>query len=66
MSIQEIENAVSKLSTQELSFFSQWFEEYVADQWDRQIERDATAGGPLDRLAKAVLEKSAHKTALSF
>jgi hypothetical protein len=24
----------------------------VADQWDRQIERDATAGGSVDRLAK--------------
>ena len=60
MSIQEIENAVSKLSAQELSVFSQWFEEYVADQWDRQIERDATTDGPLDRLAKAALEKSAH------
>lgn len=58
MSIQEIENAVSKLSAQELSVFSQWFEEYVADQWDRQIERDAAAGGPLNRLAKAVLESA--------
>ena len=44
MSIQEIENAVAKLSSQELSVFSQWFEEFVADQWDRQIERDAKAG----------------------
>ena len=59
MSLEEIENAVSMLSAQELSVFSQWFEEYVADQWDRQIERDATAGGPLDRLAIVVLEKSA-------
>ena len=59
MSIEEIENAVSKLSAQELSVFSEWFEEYVADQWDCQIERDATAGEPLDRLAKAVLDKSA-------
>lgn len=44
MSIQEIENAVAKLSSHELSVFSQWFGEFVADQWDRQIERDAKAG----------------------
>jgi hypothetical protein len=53
MSIQEIENAVSKLSAQELSVFSQWFEEYVADQWDRQIERDATAGRLNESLNRA-------------
>jgi hypothetical protein len=44
MSIQEIENAVAKLSADELTTFSQWFEEFIADQWDRQIEQDAKAG----------------------
>ena len=44
MSIQEIEHAVAKLSADELTTFSQWFEEFVADQWDRQIEQDAKAG----------------------
>lgn len=53
MSIQEIENAVAKLSAQELSVFSQWFEEYVADQWDRQIERDAAAGRLNESLHRA-------------
>jgi hypothetical protein len=28
-----------------------WFEEFLADQWDRQIEADAAAG-KLDHLAK--------------
>ncbi len=44
MSVQELEAAVTQLSKEELSVFSQWFEEYVADEWDRQIEADARAG----------------------
>jgi hypothetical protein len=51
---------MSKLAAQELSVFSEWFKEYVADQWDLQIERDAIAAGTLDHLAKAALKKSAH------
>ena len=44
MSIQELETAITRLSKEELSTFSQWFEEYTADEWDRQIEADARAG----------------------
>lgn len=44
MSVQEIEAAITRLSAEELSRFSQWFEEYAADQWDRQIEADIQAG----------------------
>lgn len=44
MSVQEIETAVLGLSPDEFVRFSQWFEEYAADQWDHQIERDILAG----------------------
>ena len=44
MSIQELETAIMRLSKEELSRFSQWFEEYAADEWDREIEADARAG----------------------
>jgi hypothetical protein len=44
MSVLEIEQAVSKMTAEELSQFSKWFEEFLADEWDRQIERDAKAG----------------------
>ena len=44
MSVLEIEAAVTRLPAGELSQFTQWFEEYVADQWDRQIEADSLAG----------------------
>jgi hypothetical protein len=44
MSIEELEMVVSHLSTEELASFSQWFEEFRAKQWDRQIEADILAG----------------------
>lgn len=44
MSVEELEAAVSALPTAEFVRFSQWFEEFIADQWDRQIEQDMQAG----------------------
>ena len=49
MSVQELEENVTHLSRNELSAFARWFEEYLADEWDRQIEEDARAGR-LDKL----------------
>jgi hypothetical protein len=42
--VQELEMAVSQLSTHELMQFSEWFEEFLADQWDKKIEADILAG----------------------
>jgi hypothetical protein len=44
MSIEELEIVVSHLSPEELASFTQWFEEFRAQQWDRQIEADILAG----------------------
>jgi hypothetical protein len=44
MSVKELELAVSKLSSEKLTSFAQWFEEFMADQWDRQIEADILSG----------------------
>jgi len=44
MSVEELESVVSRLSAEELTRFSQWFEEFLAEQWDRQIEEDVKAG----------------------
>lgn len=44
MSVQQLETAVAELSSDELARFSQWFERYKSEQWDRQIEQDAKAG----------------------
>jgi hypothetical protein len=44
MSLQELEAAVASLPAEELTAFARWFEEYMADEWDRRIEADAAAG----------------------
>ena len=44
MSVLELEQAISQLPPEELSHFAEWFEEYMADQWDRQIDADIVAG----------------------
>jgi hypothetical protein len=44
MTIKELELAVSKLSYEDLTNFAQWFEEFMAEQWDKQIETDILAG----------------------
>jgi hypothetical protein len=44
MSVEELQSAVAQLPAEELNRFSQWFEEFMAEQWDRQIESDILAG----------------------
>ena len=44
MSVDELESTVSRLSRDDLARFSDWFENFIADQWDRQIEADIAAG----------------------
>ena len=53
MSLQELTAAVAVLSPTELVAFTQWFEEYLADAWDRQIEDDVAAGR-LDKVGREV------------
>lgn len=48
MSIKELESAVTHLPPADLQAFARWFEEYWADAWDRQIEKDIESGR-LDR-----------------
>jgi len=48
MGVQELESGVSCLSEGDFARFEAWFEEFVAERWDRQIEADALAGR-LDR-----------------
>lgn len=52
--VTEIERALRGLPPEELAKFRAWFAEFDADQWDRQIERDAAAGR-LDALAEESL-----------
>ena len=57
MSVEELESVVSRLSADELARFSEWFEEFLANQWDRKIEQDVLVGR---------LESSAKRSAEHF
>jgi hypothetical protein len=44
VSLSELETAVAQLAADDLTAFARWFEEYLADAWDRRIEADILAG----------------------
>jgi hypothetical protein len=44
MSVEELQSVVLSLSAEELARFSEWFEKFLALQWDRRIEADILAG----------------------
>lgn len=48
---QELQTTVSNLSPSELVKFSEWFEEFMANQWDKKIEADILSGR-LDTIGK--------------
>lgn len=48
--VHEIEAAIARLSSIELSQLREWFIDLDASQWDAEIERDALAGR-LDAIA---------------
>lgn len=52
--INEIEEAVSSLSPEDLSRFREWFFDFDARIWDRKLEADVAAGR-LDGLATEAL-----------
>jgi len=54
MTVEDLENAVSKLSPDQFAKFRDWFEAFDAARFDQKIERDAKAG-KLDRLADQAL-----------
>ncbi|MEL6350287.1 MAG: hypothetical protein AAFR58_00830 [Cyanobacteria bacterium J06627_28] len=53
--LKKIESAVKQLSKAELAVFRDWFAEFDAQQWDRQLEEDIVAG-KLDQLAQKALQ----------
>jgi len=59
MTVTELEKAITRLSKQELDRFRDWFDEYYAELWDKQIEDDAKAG----RLDKLIAEANAEYNA---
>ena len=47
--VQLIEEEIKKLSPEELAQLREWFLELDAEQWDKELERDA-ASGRLEKL----------------
>ena len=56
--IEKLENEVQQLNPDELAAFRDWFRKYDSDEWDKEIERDVSAGR-LDKLAEEAI--AAHK-----
>ena len=52
--VEDIEEAVTKLTPEQLAKFRAWFDEFQARLFDEHIERDAKAG-KLDKLADEAL-----------
>jgi hypothetical protein len=44
MNVEDLESAISRLSAKDLARFSEWFEQFMEDRWDCQIEEDIKAG----------------------
>ena len=53
-SVKKLAEAVEQLSEEQLAEFREWYEQFDAEAWDRQIEEDAAAG-KLDALADAAI-----------
>lgn len=54
MKVEQIKLSIVNLSLPELTIFRNWYQEFEAQQWDRQIEEDIKAG-KLDKLADEAL-----------
>ena len=54
----DLERQVEALSPAELTAFRQWFAEFDARSWDRQLEADVNSG-KLDALAKTARQSHA-------
>jgi hypothetical protein len=49
MSVEELEKAIAGLPADQLARLRAWFDDFTADEWDRQMARDAESG-KLDKL----------------
>ena len=52
--VEQLEQDIMGLSPSELAALWDWFQSYLGDEWDRQIEADAKAG-KLDQLGREAL-----------
>jgi hypothetical protein len=55
LNTQELKITISTLSSNDLMEFTEWFEEFISHQWDKQIENDILSGR-FDAIEKSVDE----------
>ena len=56
--IENLEEQILALSPEEFARFREWFAQFDAEAWDRQLEADVKAG-KLDKLAERALRAHA-------
>lgn len=56
--VENIEDRIKELSSEELAAFREWYVQFDAEAWDRQFEADVNAG-KLDHLAERALRDHA-------
>ena len=56
--IENLEEQIRALSPEEFARFREWFAQFDAEAWDRQLEADVKAG-KLDKLAERTLRAHA-------
>jgi hypothetical protein len=54
MTLEELQEAIRKLSPDELRVFREWFWEFDGQIWDKQLEEDIEAGR-LDKFAEEAI-----------
>ena len=64
MSVNEIEIAITQLSSKDLTDLIMWFEDFRAQMWDKQIEQDLKTGRLDALLAEVDQEYAAGRYAL--
>ena len=60
--VQLIEEEIKKLSPEDQSQLREWFLQLDAEQWDRQIERDAASGKLAKLFAKSMADHRSGKS----
>ena len=61
MNVKEIEKAIVNLPPTEIAELAKWFEEFHAQVWDEQIERDMKAGRLSSLLDEAKEDFESHR-----
>ncbi|HQR43781.1 MAG TPA: hypothetical protein PLX97_13900 [Gemmatales bacterium] len=59
MSLKDIERAITQLPASELTELANWFQDYLDDEWDRELEQDVKSGKLDSMLRQAQTELDA-------